>query len=156
MMEYEHEIVSIDDGFVKATTDAVAAQLRDAGFKVKRKVMPGSTFWNDWTKYPFSSTNWAHRETGIQLMNLAYHSTAAWNETGFRSEAFDALLAQATAIADDTARQEVMARLEQMMVDEGVAIVPYFRAIFRHYKDGLVGAEQHPKYEINIHNLGWS
>ncbi|MEX5728227.1 peptide/nickel transport system substrate-binding protein [Rhodovulum iodosum] len=156
MMEYEHDLVSIDDGFIKATTDAVASQLRDAGFQVNRTVLPGSTFWNNWTKYPFSSTNWGHRETGIQSMNLAYHSNATWNEAGFRSEAFDALLAEATAIADNTARQSVMAKLEQMMVDEGVAIIPYFRAIFRHYKDGLLGAEQHPKYEINVHRLGWS
>ncbi len=156
MMDFEHELISIDDGFIKATTDAVAAQLRDAGFRVKRTVMPGSTFWNDWTKYPFSSTNWGHRETGIQNLNLAYRSTATWNEAGYRSEAFDALLSEANAIAGDTARQEVMAELEQMMVDDGVAIIPYFRAIFRHYKSGVTGAEQHPKYEIDIHRLGWS
>jgi len=32
-----------------------------ARFNVKRTIIPGSTFWNDWTKYPFSSTNWNHR-----------------------------------------------------------------------------------------------
>ncbi len=53
MMDFEHELMSIDDDWRKNTTDAVAAQLRDAGFKVKRTVLPGSTFWNDWTKYPF-------------------------------------------------------------------------------------------------------
>ncbi|ARE38288.1 Oligopeptide/dipeptide ABC transporter, periplasmic substrate-binding protein [Rhodovulum sp. P5] len=156
MMDYEHELVSIDDDYRKNTTDAVAAQLRDAGFKVKRTIMPGSTFWQDWTKYPFSSTNWNHRETGIQLLNLAYRSTAAWNETGFRSAEFDALLDQATAIADNESRKAVMAKLEQMMVDEGVAIIPYFRSLYRHYKDGVVGAEMHPKYEINVHHLGWA
>ncbi|MBN2905219.1 MAG: ABC transporter substrate-binding protein [Rhodobacteraceae bacterium] len=156
MLDFEHELISIDDDYRKNTTDAVAAQLRDAGFKVKRTVMPGSTFWNDWTKYPFSSTNWSHRETGIQTLNLAYRSTAAWNETGFRSDAFDALLNAATAIADNTARQATMAKLEQMMVDEGVAIIPYFRALYRHAKEGLLGAEMHPKYEINIHKLGWA
>ena len=41
MLEFEHEIVSLDDGYRKDTTDAVAAQLRDAGFKVARKVLPG-------------------------------------------------------------------------------------------------------------------
>ncbi|TCP63386.1 peptide/nickel transport system substrate-binding protein [Rhodovulum bhavnagarense] len=156
MMEFEHELVSIDDDYRKNTTDAVAAQLRDAGFKVKRTVMPGSTFWNDWTKYPFSSTNWNHRETGIQTLNLAYRSTAAWNETGFRSAEFDALLDQATAIADSETRKAIMARLEQMMVDEGIAIIPYFRSLYRHYKPGLVGAQMHPKFEINIHHLGWA
>ncbi|MBL3550747.1 ABC transporter substrate-binding protein [Rhodovulum sulfidophilum] len=156
MMEYEHELISIDDDYRKNTTDAVAAQLRDAGFKVRRTVLPGSTFWNDWTRYPFSSTNWSHRETGIQMLNLAYRSTAAWNETGFRNAEFDALLDQATAIADDTARREVMARLEQMMVDDGVAIIPYFRSLYRHAREGVLNAGMHPKYEINVHHLGWA
>lgn len=156
MLDFEHELISIDDDYRKNTTDAVAAQLRDAGFKVRRTVMPGSTFWNDWTKYPFSSTNWSHRETGIQILNLAYRSTAAWNETGFRSPAFDALLDEATAIAASETRKATMARLQEMMVDEGVAIIPYFRSLYRHYKEGIIGAEMHPKYEINVHHMGWA
>ena len=42
MADKELEIISLDDGFEAATTDAVAAQLRDAGANVKRTVMPGS------------------------------------------------------------------------------------------------------------------
>ena len=42
MMDFEHEILSIDDDWRRNTTDAVAAQLRDAGFKVKRTVLPGN------------------------------------------------------------------------------------------------------------------
>ena len=38
MGDYEHELHSIDDDWRKNTTDAVAAQLRDAGIKVKRTV----------------------------------------------------------------------------------------------------------------------
>ena len=55
MLDYEHELVSIDDDWRRNTTDSVAAQLRDAGIKVKRTILPGNTFWNDWAKYPYSS-----------------------------------------------------------------------------------------------------
>ncbi len=79
MMDYEHEIQSIDDDWRKNTTDAVAAQLRDAGFKVKRTILPGSTFWNDRAKYPYSSTNWNHRPLATQVWGLAYRSGEAWN-----------------------------------------------------------------------------
>ena len=41
MEDYEHELLSIDDDWRKNTTDAVAAQLRDAGFKIKRTILPG-------------------------------------------------------------------------------------------------------------------
>mgnify|MGYP001300344208 CR=1 FL=1 len=88
MLDYEHELHSIDDDWRKATTDSVAAQMREAGMKVKRTVLPGSTFWNDWAKYPFSSTNWNHRPLGTQGLALAYRSGEAWNESGFSNTLF--------------------------------------------------------------------
>lgn len=91
MADFEHELMSIDDAWRKDTTDAVAAQLRDAGIKVKRTILPGSTFWNDWSKYPFSSTNWNARPLGVQVWALAYRSGEAWNEFGYASAEFDAL-----------------------------------------------------------------
>jgi peptide/nickel transport system substrate-binding protein len=56
-----------------------AAQLRDAGFNVERVVIPGSTFWNDWTTYPFSSTNWNHRELGVRSSTSP--TARAWRGT---------------------------------------------------------------------------
>jgi len=156
MADYEHEIISIDDDYRRNTTDAVAAQLRDAGFKVKRTVIPGSTFWNDWTKYPFSSTNWNPRELGVMVLALAYKTGQPWNETGFSNAEFDTRLTEALAIADADARRVVMRRLEEIMREQGVIIQPYWRSLYRHYKAGVVGAEMNPKFEINIHKMGWA
>lgn len=38
--------------------------MRDAGLNIKHTAMPGSAFWNDWTKYPFSATEWGPRPLG--------------------------------------------------------------------------------------------
>ncbi|MCT4682674.1 MAG: ABC transporter substrate-binding protein [Roseicyclus sp.] len=152
--DHVFEIVSIDDDYRRNTTDAVAAQMRDAGMTVERTVIPGSTFWNDWTTYPFSSTNWNHRELGVIVLNLAYRSGVAWNEFGYANPEFDALLDQANGIADADARREVMAQIQQILQDDAVTLQPYWRSLFRHYRDGVLNAEMHPKFEINIHNLG--
>lgn len=154
MGDYEHELISIDDDWRKNTTDAVAAQLRQAGIKVKRTILPGSTFWNDWAKYPFSSTNWNQRPLGVQVLALAYRSGEAWNEAGFANETFDAKLAEAMSIADADKRREVMAEIEQIMWDEGVIIQPYWRSLYRHYSEKVVGAEMHPTFEIHVYKLG--
>ena len=114
-LDTELELQSIDDDWRKNTTDAVAAQLREAGIKVKRTVLPGSTFWNDWVNYPFSSTNWNHRPLGTQVLGLAYRSGEAWNEAGFANEEFDKLLAEANSIADADKRRVVMAKLQKIM-----------------------------------------
>ena len=156
MGDYEHELISIDDDWRRNTTDAVAAQLREAGIKVKRTILPGSTFWNDWAKYPFSSTNWNQRPLGVQVLALAYRSGEAWNEAGFSNEEFDSLLSQAMAIPDADERRKIMAKIEAIMQDEGVIIQPYWRSLYRHNKPGLLNAEMHPGFEIHLDQIGWS
>ncbi len=153
MADYEHELMSIDDDWRRASTDAVAAQLRDAGINVKRTILPGSTFWNDWTKYPFSSTNWNMRPLGIQILALAYRSGQAWNEFGFSNAEFDDLVTQALAIADADKRRVLMKRLQEIMQEEGVTIQPYWRTISRHARSYVKGAEKHPTFELHIENL---
>lgn len=155
MGDHEHELHSIDAGYRKDTTDAVADQLRAAGIKVKRTVLPGSTFWNDWLKYPFSSTNWNHRPLGVQVLGLAYRSGVKWNEAAFNNAEFDKLLDEAVAIPDAGARSEVMAKIEQVMVDEGVIIQPYWRSLYRQGKPELLNAEMHIAYLPQFYKWGW-
>lgn len=156
MQDYEFELISVDDDWLKNTNDVVAAQMRDAGFNVKRTVIPGSTFWNDWTKYPFSSTNWNHRPLGTQVLALAYKSGEAWNESGFANAEFDALLVEANSLADADKRREVMAKLQAIMTEEGVVVQPYWRSIFRHAKPGLVGWDMHIAYLPQIYKIGYA
>jgi len=156
MASFEHDLISIDDTWRRNTSDAAAAMWRDAGLNVKRTVIPGATFWNDWTKYPLSTTDWAQRPLGVQVLALAFRSGEPWNETGFANAEFDGLLADALAIADADQRREVMAKLQTIMQDEGVIIQPYWRSIYRHHKDTVVGADMHPTFEINVTKLGYA
>jgi peptide/nickel transport system substrate-binding protein len=156
MADYEHELISIDGDWRRDTTDAVGAQLREAGIAVKRTILPGSTFWNDWVKFPFSSTNWNMRPLGVQVLALAYRSGEAWNEAGFEHAEFDALLSEAMSLADANERRNVMAKIQTIMQDEGVVIQPYWRSLYRHHVKGVLGAEMHPTFEIHVHKLGWA
>jgi peptide/nickel transport system substrate-binding protein len=154
--DHVFEIVSLDGGFERDSTDAFAAQLRDAGFNVERRVIPGSTFWNDWVEYPFSSTTWNHRELGVMVLNLAYRSGVAWNETAYANPEFDALLTEASGIADAEARSVVMADIERIMQEDAVVNQSYWRSLYRSHVDGLVNMGMHPKFEINVHHIGWA
>ncbi|MEM6371689.1 MAG: ABC transporter substrate-binding protein [Pseudomonadota bacterium] len=156
MMDFEHELFSIDDAWRKDTTDAVAAQLRDAGFKVKRTILPGSTFWNDWVKYSFSSTNWNHRPLGVQIWALAYRSGEAWNEFGYANPEFDAILEKALATADLEARRALMAEGQTILQNDAVTIQPYWRSLYNQTKEGLVGGEHHISFEIRPEQIAWT
>jgi len=154
-MDYEFELISIDAGYRKDTTDSVADQMRKAGFKVKRTVLPGSTFWNDWAKYPFSSTNWNHRPLGVQILALAYRSGEAWNESGHANPEFDKTLALALSQADVEKRKETVGKLEQMMLDDGVTIQPYWRTLTNFSKEGLMNSGHHITFEWWPQDLYW-
>lgn len=156
MADFEHDLVSIDDTWRKNTSDAAAAMLRDAGISVKRTVIPGATFWNDWTKYPLSTTDWAQRPLGVQVLALAYRSGEPWNESAFANDEFDTLLAEALSIADADQRRDVMAKIQKIMQNEGVVVQPYWRSIYRHHKPNVVGAEMHPTFEIHVSKLGYA
>ncbi|WP_085907077.1 ABC transporter substrate-binding protein [Kiloniella majae] len=150
MMDFEHELFSIDDDYRKNTADSVAAQMREAGFKVKRTVLPGSTFWNDWAKYPFSVTNWNMRPLGVQVLGLAYRTGVAWNEAGHANPEFDAKLDQALSIANPDKRRVIMKDLEQMLQDSGHLIQPYWRNLYNHRAESVKNSKMHQTFEMDF------
>lgn len=146
----EIELISIDDGELRDFADVTAAQLRDAGFNITRRTLPGATFWNDWTKYPFSTTSWGGRPLGIQVYAVAYKTGEAWNESAHSNPDFDAKLAEALGIFDPELRKPLMAELEKMLQDSGVIIQPYWRELAMHHTDAVKGYVRHPLREMHL------
>ena len=152
-MDFEHDLISVDENWHKSTCDAAAAQLREAGIKVKRTVLPGSTFWNDWTKYPFSATNWNMRPLGIQVIVLAYRTGGAWNETAYSNPDLDKLIDQALTIGDNEKRKTVMKDIQQILQDSGILIQPYWRYLYNHSVAAVKNHGMHPMFELDLHKV---
>ena len=49
-----------------------------------------------------------------------------------------------------------MAKMEKLIQDEGVTIQPYWRSLYRHYREGLVGTEMHIAFEHHHYKWGWA
>jgi peptide/nickel transport system substrate-binding protein len=150
MTDHEFELISVDQDYHMASCDAIAAQLRDAGMKVKRTIIPGSSFWNDWTKYPFSMTNWNMRPLGVQVYALAYRSGGAWNESAYANPDFDAGLARALATSDVEARRAIMAELQAMIQGDGILVQPYWLNVYSHSNPKLKGYRVHQTFEMDL------
>lgn len=146
-LDHEFDIISVEADYRKESADAAAQQMRDAGLKVKRTVIPESSFWNDWTKYPLAVTNWNARPLGIQTYALAYQTGTAWNETGYSNPDFDKLVEQANSIADTDKRREIMKQLEEILQSSGIIVQPYWRKLFCHMTPKLMGYQMHQAYE---------
>jgi len=149
--DFEHELITVDEDWHKNTGDAIAAQIREAGIKVKRTVLPGSTFWNDWTKYPYSMTNWNMRPLGIQVVAIAYRTGEAWNEAAYSDPALDAKIGEALGIADAEKRKVVMKDIEEMIQSSGIIIQPYWRKLYNHSMPQVKNHSMHPTFE---HDFG--
>ena len=152
-MDHEFELISYDNDYVKNPADVIAAQCREAGFNIKRTVIPGSSFWNDWTKYPWSTTEWNMRPLGVQVLALAYRSGEAWNETGYSNPEFDSKLAAALAVADADKRKELMKDIEMILQDSGVIIQSFWRSLYRHSQDYVKGMFMHQTYEVQLEGV---
>jgi len=149
--DFEHDLITVDEDWHKNTGDAIAAQLRDAGIKVKRTVLPGSTFWNDWTKYPYSMTNWNMRPLGVQVVAIAYRTGEAWNEAAYSNPELDAKIGEALTIADAEKRKTVMGDIEKILQDSGIIVQPYWRKLYNSSAPSVKNHGMHPTFE---HDFG--
>ena len=152
-IDFEHDLITVEDDWQKNTGDAIAAQLREAGIKVKRTVLPGSTFWNDWTKYPYSMTIWYMRPLAVQVLALGYRTGEAWNESGYSNPEFDAKLNEALAIVEPEKRREVMKEIEQILQDSGVIIQPFWQSLYCHMAESVQGYGIHPTFQIDLQKV---
>jgi peptide/nickel transport system substrate-binding protein len=145
--DFEHDLITVDEDWHKNTGDAIAAQLREAGIKVKRTVLPGSTFWNDWTKYPYSLTNWNMRPLGVQVVAIAYRTGEAWNEAAYSNPELDAAIGEALSIADAEKRKAVMEKIETILQSSGIIIQPYWRKLYNSSVPAVKNHGMHPTFE---------
>jgi peptide/nickel transport system substrate-binding protein len=138
------------------TCQVIAEMVSPAGINLSVNIMPGGSYWDRWTDWPFGFTSWTHRPLGVQVLNLAYRSGVPWNETNYSNPEFDSLLDQANGILDPDERRSVMAELEEMLQSDSIMIQPYWRAIHTASSTNLVGFELQPAREFDYPALSLS
>lgn len=120
-----------------------------AGIPLTIKKVPDDGYWSDvWLKAPFCASYWDGRPVQDQMYSTAYFSTADWNDTHFRDEAFDALILQARAELDSAKRVELYGQLAAKLNEEGGVIVPMFNNFIDAYSNSVAGYLGDPDHEV--------
>ena len=89
---------------------------------VSRK--PNDGYWSDvWMKDPFCACYWGGRPTCDWMFSSAYASGADWNDTFWEHERFNKLLLEARGELDSSLRSEMYGEMQQIVRDEGGAVV---------------------------------
>jgi peptide/nickel transport system substrate-binding protein len=136
-----------------ASVTVMTEMWKAAGIDVKINVMPPASFWEVWQKVPFGYTAWTHRPLGVMVLGLAYRTGVPWNESSYANPEFDNLLTQAEGILDPDKRRVVMAKLEQMLQDDGPIVQPLWRVVQTGYHKRVKGFRMHPSQYIFLDEL---
>ena len=128
------------------SVQAMVQMWEQIGARVKINVLPSAQYWDIWNAptNPFAFTAWTHRPLGVMVLGLAYRTGVPWNESHWSNATFDELLVKAEGILDPTERSKVVAEIETLMLEEGPACIPLWRAVFTAMDKKLKGFQAHP------------
>ena len=138
-------VVPNDIDWFQPMAEACQQMWAEAGIKINLKPIPGASYWDIWTKVPFSITIWYHRPLCTMLLGLAYRTGVPWNESGWSNKEFDATLTEAEGTLDLPKRKELdRAKLEEIMEEDGPLVQPVFRNVFTFQDKRVKGFSAHP------------
>ncbi|MHB1130979.1 MAG: ABC transporter substrate-binding protein [Chloroflexota bacterium] len=123
-------------------------QLAEAGVTVDIQVVPPDVYYQDsgWLEVDFGITEWALRATPQPYLQLAYTTGAKWNESHWSDPEVDQLTAQAASELDRAKRAETYKKIQQIFIERGPLIVPYFEATIGATTPNVKGLVLHPDF----------
>jgi peptide/nickel transport system substrate-binding protein len=142
-----------DPAWELASVQVMVEMWKAAGINVKINLMPSASFWAVWDKVPFGYTSWTHRPLGVMVLGLAYRSGTPWNESAYTNPEFDKLLTEAEGILEVDRRRVVMAKLEQLLQQDGPIVQPLWRIVQTGYDRKVKGFHMHPTQYILLDEL---
>ena len=142
-----------DPAFELSTVQIMKQQWAPAGIRVKINPMPSAQYWEIWQTVPFGFTSWAHRPVAVMLLEQAYRSGVAWNESEYANPEFDRLLDEAGTIADPAQRRTVMAKIQKIMQEDGPIVQPVWRPSMTAYDKTIKGFSMHPARSIFVEEI---
>ncbi len=124
---------------------AIAAQWEEAGIRVEVQLEDENTYWAEaWMEVDLGVTGWGARPVPQLYLDLAYHSEAPWNESHYSNARVDELIEIARASLDQDERTAAYKEIQQILLDEGPVVVPYFFAQFMVLAGNVSGVELQP------------
>jgi peptide/nickel transport system substrate-binding protein len=107
---------------------AFAEMAKPAGITIRVVRAPASAYWSNYAGHvPFHTGNWSFRPSIDETFMTAYHSSAKGNESNWRNPALDDLIEQARGERQEEARKALYRNAQQLLIEEGAVIIPYFK-----------------------------
>lgn len=116
-----------------------------AGIVINVIEVPADIYWTDyWGKVPFHTGTWSFRPSIDETLMLAYHSTSIWNTGKWLEPQLDLWIDEARAELDQEKRKRLYQQIQQLIMEDGATIIPYFRAVLTAARKHVQGFVPHP------------
>lgn len=123
----------------------LARSAHSIGMDIEVQREPAAGYWSDiWMKKPFHMAGWNMRPTANIMLTIAAYSTAAWNESRFKSERFDKLLVESRGVTDIAKRQEMYCEMQRLIRDQAGLGLPAFIDYIDAASDKVKGVPDFP------------
>jgi len=118
-------------------------QWAEANIFVEISVEPESVYYgeNGWLEVDLGITGWGSRPYPQFYLDVMLVSGAEWNEAHFADAEFDTLAQIAGSTLDEVERIEVYSQIQQLLVERGPVIIPYYFAQFGAINTEFAGFE---------------
>lgn len=114
---------------VPAIATILKEQWAEAGINAEIQLVPSDVYYgadNLWLEADLAITDWGSRAYPQPYLDLAYVCNAKWNESHWCDEELDELSAQAAVELDRAKRADLYKQIQQIFIDRGSIIVPFF------------------------------
>ncbi len=116
-------------------------QWAEAGIDVNVLVEPESVYYGDdgWLEVTLGITGWGSRPYPQFYPDVMLVCDAKWNESHFCDEEFDKLALTAGTTLDEDERVQAYADIQELLIERGPVIIPYFFGQFAAISDKFEG-----------------
>lgn len=154
--------LQVSDGAFNGAVDAGVVfqeSLKPAGAQMNLKRVSGDGYWdNVWLKAPFCAVVWGNRATADLQLSATFLSTSPVNDTRFKNENVDKLLAAARVELNHKKRKEFYHEAQKVISEEAGMICFAASDQMSASNVRLQGLNPHPRYDLNdlrIGEKGW-
>lgn len=140
-------------GLVELAT--VVKQLAaEAGFRIELKIVPWDVFVAEHNETArFFATNWFGRASIDETLYPYLHTGANWNDEHYSNPEVDSLLEAGRATIDIEQRKELYAQVQQIVAEDGPALIPYHKTYITAHRNEVKGYQAHP---LRFVDLRWT
>jgi len=134
------ELSAADAAFSGAVDAAMlsAESAKKAGINITIKRVPNDGYWSDvWMKAPWCFSYYQGRVTEDWMLTSAFVSTSKWNESYWKNERFDRILAEARSEQDEDKRRSMYYELQELVHNDGGVVIPVFASFLHAASDRL-------------------